>query len=220
MNAPVLTPVRRASLVEQVRTQLTSAIRQGDIRPGQPLRQESLARELSVSRTPLRQALAQLEVEGLVEDAGTGWRVRRNEGRHVLEMFEVCAAIEAQAARLAADRVDDGWNRRLVRAARRGPLRPSPDPAGSPTEFHEVVAAATGNPMLIRLRTAALATIDLSFVDTVSLAARPDARGTRSEHLQIAEAIARGDGELAAQLSSEHVLAGALRLRNALAAQD
>ncbi|HEY8487205.1 MAG TPA: GntR family transcriptional regulator, partial [Limnochordales bacterium] len=56
-----------ASRAEWVYAWVRSAIQQGRLRPGQRLREEALAQELGVSRTPVREALRRLEAEGLIE---------------------------------------------------------------------------------------------------------------------------------------------------------
>jgi DNA-binding GntR family transcriptional regulator len=214
-----LTPVRRLSVADAVAQELRAAIRAGRYRPGEHLIQAAIADALGVSRTPLRHALAQLATEGLVEESVQGYRVSVPEVRQALEMFEICANIEAHAARLAAQKADGAWCSRLLRAAHNAPLRPSRDPEHEPTEFHDLVAAATGNAALIRLRPVAMSAIDLSFVDTVNLARAPTAAQSRAEHAAIADAIARRDADAAAALTTEHIRAGAKRLAEALTTQ-
>jgi len=215
-----LSPVRRFSVADEVAKELRGALRAGRYKPGDRLVQEDLATALGVSRTPLRHALAQLAGEGIVEEAGQGYRVAVTELRHALEMFEIYAAVEAHAARLAAVHADDEWLGVLERAARRAPVRPSRDPEREPTEFHDLVAAATRNAPLIRLRPVAMSAVDLSFADTVRLASPPDRTHSSAEHEEIWQAIRDRDPERAAAIAAAHVRAGARRLAEQLAAPE
>lgn len=91
-------PVRRASLAQQVAESLRNAILDGHIAGGSVLRQTSLARELGVSVIPLREALRQLEGEGLVHhEAHRGVVVATFDAEDVRELVEICGALEAIA---------------------------------------------------------------------------------------------------------------------------
>jgi DNA-binding GntR family transcriptional regulator len=78
--------------------------------PGEPrLDERQLSLELGVSRTPIREAIARLEQEGLVRTvARKGIFVVRKHKRQILEMITVWAALESMAARLATERASDG----------------------------------------------------------------------------------------------------------------
>src|SRR6059058_688989 len=82
---------------------LRDMIMQGELRAGEWLRQERLARELGVSHTPIREALKQLEVEGLVEHVPyRGVRVIEFSLNDVVDIYAMRAALEALAASAAA----------------------------------------------------------------------------------------------------------------------
>lgn len=89
-------------IVHKTRTQLVAeAIREkilcGDIKAGEPLRQAALAEELNVSRIPIREALLQLEAEGLVNfEAHKGATVSEISSDKVCEVFELRALLEAE----------------------------------------------------------------------------------------------------------------------------
>lgn len=79
----------------------------GDYPPGAPLPELFLAQEFQVSRTPIREALKQLENEGLVEiRPRVGTFVRQPSRREIVELFELKAGLEALAAGLFARRGD------------------------------------------------------------------------------------------------------------------
>ena len=79
----------------------------GTIVPGTALVEGSLATEYQVSRSPIREALSRLTFEGLVERHDRALRVRMLRAEEVLELYEVRLALEAAAARAAAQRRTD-----------------------------------------------------------------------------------------------------------------
>jgi DNA-binding GntR family transcriptional regulator len=219
LAASTLRPVRRRNLEDEVLVRLREAIRGGRYRPGDRLRQEDLASRLGVSRTPLRHALVQLEQEGLVEEGTQGFRVTLPEYRDVLDLFEICAAIEGVVARLAAERIDDRWLRRLEGAAGRDSARPAVRAGGDPSEFHDLVAAAAGNDAIVRLRPVALSMTRLATHDVVALS-RADKAQSKAQHRAIIEALRRRDGAAAERLTRAHLLEGRRRLEASLRAQQ
>jgi DNA-binding GntR family transcriptional regulator len=77
--------------------------------PGSALREDALMRDLGLGRTPLREAVKRLALEGLVEvRPRSGTYVTEVEAHDIVHIAEVRAELEAQAARLAAKRMDDG----------------------------------------------------------------------------------------------------------------
>lgn len=83
------------------------AILDGTLRPGQRLTEEALARDLQISRTPVREALRVLQTEGLIESAPhQGSTVRAYATDDLEDMYELRALLEGYAARRAASRID------------------------------------------------------------------------------------------------------------------
>ncbi|MCK6448387.1 MAG: GntR family transcriptional regulator [Planctomycetes bacterium] len=100
-------PVRRVSLAQQVARSLRDAILDGRLAGGSVLRQSALARELGVSVIPLREALRQLEGEGLVRhEAHRGVVVATFDAEDVHEVVEISAALEAIAFPRALPRLE------------------------------------------------------------------------------------------------------------------
>jgi DNA-binding GntR family transcriptional regulator len=93
----VLTPAMKRSLAEDVADRLREAILHGSLKPGEPLREEQLAGSLDVSRGPVREALVQLEREGLVI-------VRRHRGATVARLSRTDVE-EVYSLRLALERL-------------------------------------------------------------------------------------------------------------------
>ena len=96
------------SLHGEVLSRLRDAIVEGRLPPGTRVPEKELCTEFGVSRTPLREALKVLAAEGLVELLpNRGSRVRRFTEEDVRNFFEVLAALESAAGRLACGRITD-----------------------------------------------------------------------------------------------------------------
>src|SRR4029078_3849805 len=96
-----LSGLAKTSLREQALDVLRNAVTSGEIAPGTHLVETELSAALSISRGTLREALRQLEQEGLVEPAERGrLRVRTLSPAEIQDMFEVRSALEGLAAAL------------------------------------------------------------------------------------------------------------------------
>lgn len=103
---PHLTPLSRRSLAEDATARIRRAIVAGELAAGAPLREDGLAARLGVSRVPVREALIELEQEGLVEfDARGRSRVRMFSEEDFEELFSMRCALEVMAARLVTKRM-------------------------------------------------------------------------------------------------------------------
>jgi DNA-binding GntR family transcriptional regulator len=154
-------PPRRA-LADDVYDAVTGLLLDGVILAGGRANIESIARELQVSPTPVREALARLESEGLVvKQAGRGYTVvEALDAKGFDDLFAVRLLLEPEAARLAADRVDAATTEalratvdRMRAAAQAGPLSNEHFEdykafALDDAQLHRLVAAASGNPVL------------------------------------------------------------------------
>ncbi|MCL1123665.1 GntR family transcriptional regulator [Shewanella surugensis] len=93
ITSPIIHKTRTQVVVEVLREKILS----GHIRAGEPLRQSALADELNVSRIPIREALVQLEAEGLVKfEAHKGATATELSVEQVTELFELRALIETE----------------------------------------------------------------------------------------------------------------------------
>jgi DNA-binding GntR family transcriptional regulator len=82
---------------------LLDAIHSGEFRPGDRLREESVAERLRLSRTPVREALRRLEAEGVVEHRPrVGAVIRKLSQREIVELYEMRVVLERTAAAMAA----------------------------------------------------------------------------------------------------------------------
>jgi DNA-binding GntR family transcriptional regulator len=135
---------------------LRSAIYAGRFKPGDPVRELQLARELRVSQTTVREALLQLEHAGLVErEANRGTRITRLSDEDVRERVAVRIVLETQAAVEAAARLTAGdlaWlekcKNQLAAAIRRNAYY---EAAKADFAFHRLIWVASGNQTLCRI---------------------------------------------------------------------
>ncbi len=87
---------------------IRQAILDGRLEPGRRLKEEELARELGISRTPVREALLMLQAEGLVDATpNRGAIVRSHDADDLRDLYQLRAVLEGYAARLAAGRIAD-----------------------------------------------------------------------------------------------------------------
>jgi DNA-binding GntR family transcriptional regulator len=100
--------------VEQVCEHIRSAILRGELKPGARLTEQDLAAELQVSRTPVREAIRQLEVERLVTRVPfVGATVCQPTADEVLELLEIREVLEGLVARIATRHMDAAHLERL-----------------------------------------------------------------------------------------------------------
>src|SRR5215211_7324757 len=107
-----------ASLTEKAYQAISSAISRLDLKPGESLTQDRLAKWLSISRTPVREALRRLEQDGIITTApGRGLIVTELTIKDAEELLEMLALLDTQAACLAAQRRTHEQAERLVAIA-------------------------------------------------------------------------------------------------------
>jgi DNA-binding GntR family transcriptional regulator len=176
---------------------------------GQVLSEADLGRRLGVSRTPVREALHRLEVEGwLVSAPGRGHAVVELDGKDVADVYSVRAVLEGLAAREAATRItraDLGKLKDLFAAME--DARAANDNAQLATlnsQFHQAIAAASTNQYLESM----LLDIFDVFERFRPIALKQPGRRDHAaeEHKKLIAAFAQGDAERAASLAAEHVL--------------
>ena len=135
---------------------LRRAILRGELKPGERLMEIQLANKLGVSRTPIREAIRKLELEGLVlMIPRKGAEVAEITEKNLRDVLEVRCALEELAVQLACDRIDRERVRELhAAAAHFRDILGSDDItqiAAADEAFHDVIFKATGNDRLIQL---------------------------------------------------------------------
>lgn len=135
---------------------LRRAILRGELKPGERLMEIQLANKLGVSRTPIREAIRKLELEGLVLMVPRkGAEVAEITEKNLRDVLEVRCALEELAVQLACDRIDPERMQQLLDAAAHfRDILGTADitELGEADEaFHDVIFQATGNRRLIQL---------------------------------------------------------------------
>lgn len=105
---PALEPLSETLLGARAYRALWTAIVSGHIEPGVQLRPDTIAEQLDISTTPVREALHRMEGDGLVMKLPyRGWFVREFTEQEVRELYEMRAALESFSVRLACERINE-----------------------------------------------------------------------------------------------------------------
>lgn len=202
---PPLTRSAGAAAAELIR----SAIVDGRLEPGQRLKEGELARELGISRTPIREALLVLQTEGLIDAApNRGATVRAYDADDLDDLYQLRAVLEGFAARLAAIRIGPGDLAELRTSCDRFvALRAEADVADLVAEnvrFHAVVLAAAGSD---RLSGMVEKVVQLPLVYRSYHWYSPEQKLISEHyHRQLTAALTARDAERAERVMIEHVL--------------
>ena len=195
-------------LREVVFKTLRNAIIQGEFQPGERLMEITLAKKLGVSRTPVREAIRMLELEGLVVMIPRkGAEVANITVKDLKDALEVRMALEALSVRLACERIDEEGKEELKAAcmtfkeAINSKLVPAIVKADE--QFHNVIYKASKNPKLINLAQNLREQVYRYRVEYVKDFSYHD--NLIREHDQITMAILKGDKESAEKIMNEHI---------------
>ena len=202
---PALDPIEQTPLRVQVAERLRSAIVTGRLRPGDPLTETALAEQLNVSRAPIREAIQDLENDGLVETAAyRGKRVKPLTVREVSEIREMRQHFEVIAVRRILDTgtsVDALWEpcRAMGKAASRGDRDAL---IAADEAFHRTLIRLSDHDLLGQL----WAGLYLRIHQIMSLRNDQDVNlvDIAGTHPPIVKALEAGDLDRAIRLVSEH----------------
>jgi len=197
------------SLVTKVYEYLRDGIIEGELPPGTRLLERELSERLAVSRIPVREALPQLEAEGLITTLPRrGSVVTQLTLRDIDELFSVRASLEVLAARLASRQPHEHASALLSPAFARAELATAhgrqTEIAAANAAFHEAIVNLSGS----RLLTSLMAPISARVRWLFRLTSDRDPGVLCTEHRELHEAICAGDTELAASLAFVHVERG------------
>lgn len=202
-------------LLDEIADALRERIYAGVYAPGAILRQEQMAAEFGISRTPLREALRVLERDGLVIHLpGRGVRVASADLTRLIDAYAVREVLDGVAARFAAERATDAdiASLRALVAGQGAVVEPWQPKAytQSNVDFHMAIMNAAGNDSLIPFVPVLRMTSQV-FAPSFSLSA-DRARDAIREHGAIVEAIAARNGEESEKLARAHIRATTARL--------
>ena len=194
-------PMTRSAWVDH---RLREAILGGRLQPGDPLVISTLAKELGVSATPLREALGRLAAEGLVDlQAHGSARVATVDLREAVEIYELRQVLEPMALERSIAQADAGFGDRVEAAWQRlttSRLSTASDHAA----FHRELLSCCDSTWMLRLST--LLSDRAGLMMKVSALARPDDYNLAESHRRLKELTIGGDaagaaGELRRHLS-------------------
>lgn len=199
---------------------LRTDILNGSLGPATPLREVHLAQRFEVSRTPVREALARLQQDGLLVRSRRGLEVRTPDPHQLMQVYDLRIMLEQEAATQAAAARTEADVARLEGLLDRDQALQEPDGAIRITtnlEFHAALWASAHNPALTDL----LGKLNTHVVHAPHSTLDVGDRWVSSleEHAAMVEAIRGGDGERAGRLAGDHMRT-ARRLRLSLLRQE
>jgi DNA-binding GntR family transcriptional regulator len=188
---------------------LRDLINRGDLAPGARVPERALCERFAISRTPLREALKVLAAEGLVDLLpNRGARIATLEDGHLVHLFEVIAALEAEGGRLACQRITadalaeiQGMHYRMYAHFLRQEL---PEYFALNQGIHQAILVASGNPVLVATYGSLAGRITRARYMANRM--RPERWQTAmKEHDAILDALVRRDGAALGALLAQHL---------------
>jgi len=187
---------------------IRDAILSGNLKAGERLMEKNLADKLGVSRTPIREALRKLEIEGFIEMVPRkGAVVKEVTPTEIADVLEIRAALEALAAKIACSKLDEQAKENLIRAKEAFKLAAKDNNVDQMAEkdvaFHDIIYSATGNEKLIHIlnnlreqiyRYRLIYLYDKNYIGNII-----------EEHEKISTAIIEGKSDFAEELSRNHI---------------
>jgi DNA-binding GntR family transcriptional regulator len=208
MSQEIFVVKRAPSLRLQAVEQLRQAIITSALEPGSIHSEQAIATRMSISRTPVREALLQLEREGLVEFIPQrGARIRELDPEHLAHVFELRAALEGYCAATLATKKKPGVVARLESELKRQRAIIDGDDhlawVLANMDFHTAIVSGIDNPLFNE-------TLSPLATHTMRIGYRMIARRKRmeesfDEHAGIVDAIRRGDEDKARERAAEHM---------------
>lgn len=187
---------------------LRQAILRGELKPGERLMEIQLANKLGVSRTPIREAIRKLELEGLVlMIPRKGAEVADITEKSLKDVLEVRRALEELSVKLTCDRITKEEIKELEQAAEnfRKTLKSKDitEIAEADVRFHDVIYTATKNQKLIQLLNnlhEQMYRYRIEYLKDEEVYPK-----LLKEHKEIIERISKGEKEAAARMVCEHI---------------
>lgn len=204
-----------ASLRGKVFNQLQNDIINGKYQPGDSLIETRLSDELGVSRTPVREAIRQLELEGLVQAVpNKGAIVKGISSKDIQDIYTIRMLIEGLAARWATEKITPGELEELKEVVELEEFYTSKNDFDhllkSDSRFHEIIFKASKSKPLMHT----LSTFHhyVQKARNTSMSSPGRAKVVLEEHKAILQAIISGDPGKAEKLTTEHVRNASINL--------
>lgn len=193
---------------DRIRQEIENAIKDGVLLPGDAIDEVALATQYEVSRTPVREALIQLQAQGMVASLPRGGMiVAKMDLPQLLALWELLAEVEGIAVRLACQRITPD-EMAVLEAHHRAAAAvvEAEDVAGwqeSNLRFHELIYRAARNPFLrqevLRMRTRT------GYYRKHAFAALGQIRASYAQHERVVDAIRRRDAAAATEAMVAHM---------------
>ena len=197
------------SLRIRVFNAVENAILDGEYKDGDSLNELKISKELGVSRTPVREALMQLELEGLVKNIpNKGAVVIGVSEQDTRDIYEIRVRIEGLAAKLAAEKITEDELRALEKLVDLQEFYLMKNDTEQifrlDTDFHKIIYdASRSRPLRFMLSNFHNY---IKKARDISVQAEGRAEKTVAEHRAILSAIRDRNGELAERLTAEHII--------------
>ncbi|MGN0326030.1 MAG: GntR family transcriptional regulator [Lachnospiraceae bacterium] len=187
---------------------LRKAILLGELEPGERLREIQLSERMGVSRTPIREAIRMLELEGLVTmKPRCGAEVSQITAKGLKDVLEVRTALEELAIKLACDRISEEQLKRLETAMGEFEKaiysKKEVKIAEADVRFHDIIVEASGNDRLLQMTSNLSEQFYRYRYEYVKDAGRHEE--LMQEHRDMYESIARKDKKKAAEIVHLHI---------------
>jgi DNA-binding GntR family transcriptional regulator len=196
---------------DQIRLRIESAIATGELEPGDAIDDAALASQHKVSRTPVREALLQLQAQGVLSSTPRGgYIVAKMNLQQLLSLWELLAELEGVAVRLACERMTQEEIKALVKQHRSSQkVAKNEDMEGwqeANLKFHEIIYEGARNPFLrqevmrIRSRTGAYRRHAFGALGRI--------KSSYEQHEKIVEALDKRDVAAALACMTDHMRPG------------
>jgi DNA-binding GntR family transcriptional regulator len=185
---------------DRIRTEIENAIKDGSLLPGDSIDEAELSSQYQVSRTPIREALIQLQAQGLLTSLPRGGMiVAKMDLQQLMALWELLAELEGVAVRLACQRMGADDLEMLLALHEKSRIHAETDDVAgwqqSNLEFHDLIYRATRNPYLrmelIRIRTRT------GYYRRHAFGALGRIRASFEQHQVVVDAFRKGDSDAA-----------------------
>ncbi|MFJ7727832.1 GntR family transcriptional regulator [Neobacillus sp. NPDC097160] len=217
----LIATILTTSITEQVTNAIREAIVTGEYEPGQKLSEAILSEHYKVSRTPIREALKQLEREGLVEIIPrVGTCVTKPTDKDLTELFTVKEVMEGLAAGLLAESGDETYIKMVQDSVTSMEQAVKTNDhklyVESNNIFHKAILEGANNSKLSYLLNLLLNQIPYSRYVYLSIEVPNRLEKSLHEHQVILEALLLGDRYKAEQAMRDHVRASGMQLKQGI----
>jgi len=203
------TALNRQPLHIEVAALVREMIKDGSLKQGEHIKEIELCEQLAVSRTPLREALKALHVEGLVHiETNRGSWVSKISAQEYLDAFEVMSSLERKAAELMTERASDQQLKELFiihqQMENYFQQKDKKNYFEKNQQIHSSIIRASGNQKLCQLHQQLLNLVTYGRFQAIN----SDYRWKESmqEHQDLIKALLQRDGKKAGELLSTHVM--------------